>query len=727
MPTCFRLLLAFALLSITSVAQSPLANPSFEEGTATLPGWIAGNPANYSASLTAESCTAGKQCAVLRSTATPAPNGFGTLMQSFDATPYRGKKFRFKAAVRTQVAGTGNQARLSLRVEREAGGMGFVDNMGDRPITSSTWTSYEITGDVDKDAKSIYLGLLLFGAGSAWIDDVSFTIVGDADPVEPARPLTSRGLQNIQALARLFGYIRYFHPSDEAFAADWNRVAVEAVRTVESAQTPAELAAKLQSVFGPLAPSVQIFPTGSTPVPIDLKPLPYATSWRHFGVSQSSRSIYHSDRVTAEAVESPPPLRVELPGGVSCVIPTVLYRSSPRPSEPAPILTKPVGSGNDRAIRLAAVIVAWNVFQHFFPYFDVVHTDWIPVLPAALSQAAQDQDASAFTDTLRRMVAALHDGHGGVMGPSSGNFVPAIRWTWAEGRIVALSVKDVAGIQPGDALVTIDGKPAAETLAAREALISGATPQYIRYVALGSLLARDRGTNVQLEIESVGQPGTRRSVSVQCTVRGPLEESRPDKIQELEPGIIYVDLNRITGADFAAALPSLSKATGIVFDMRGYPGKIGPGELFGHLIDKPVTSAQWHVPVVTKPDHVDMSFERSGEWTLKPIAPYLTAKRAFLTDGRAISYAESCMGIVEHYKLAEIVGEPTAGTNGNINPFMVPGGYQLSWTGMKVLKHDGSQHHGVGIQPTIPVSLTRAGIAAGRDEILERAVLAVKQ
>jgi hypothetical protein len=30
------------------------------------------------------------------------------------------------------------------------------------------------------------------------------------------------------------------------------------------------------------------------------------------------------------------------------------------------------------------------------------------------------------------------------------------------------------------------------------------------------------------------------------------------------------------------------------------------------------------------------------------------------------------MGIIEAYKLAEIVGEPTAGTNGDINPFALP-------------------------------------------------------
>ena len=121
------------------------------------------------------------------------------------------------------------------------------------------------------------------------------------------------------------------------------------------------------------------------------------------------------------------------------------------------------------------------------------------------------------------------------------------------------------------------------------------------------------------------------------------------------------------------------------------------------------------------PDREKMEFEFSN-WTVPPKAPRFRAKVAFLTDGRAISYAETYLGIIEHYKLAEIVGEPTAGTNGNINPFPLPGGYRVSWTGMKVLKHDGSQHHGVGIRPTVPVSRTIRGIKEGRDEMLERAI-----
>lgn len=131
------------------------------------------------------------------------------------------------------------------------------------------------------------------------------------------------------------------------------------------------------------------------------------------------------------------------------------------------------------------------------------------------------------------------------------------------------------------------------------------------------------------------------------------------------------------------------------------------------------------VPLVNMPDRIGIAFTESG-WDVRPVKPYMSAPHVFLADGRAIGYAGTVMGIVEYYKLRGIVGGPTAGANGNVNPFRVPRGYTVSWTGMKVRKHDGSPHHGIGILPAVPVSRTRKGVAEGKDEILVRGVEVVK-
>ena len=138
------------------------------------------------------------------------------------------------------------------------------------------------------------------------------------------------------------------------------------------------------------------------------------------------------------------------------------------------------------------------------------------------------------------------------------------------------------------------------------------------------------------------------------------------------------------------------------------------------------------MPQVTLPDRDSVGFivKEMGRWNLPPLKPRLGAdgqKIAFVTGGGAISYAETCMAIVEHYKLGEIVGGPTAATNGNVNPFTLPGGFSIYWTGMQVLKHDKTPHHGVGVHPTVPVKRTVAGIAAGKDEVLEAAVKKVSE
>jgi len=160
----------------------------------------------------------------------------------------------------------------------------------------------------------------------------------------------------------------------------------------------------------------------------------------------------------------------------------------------------------------------------------------------------------------------------------------------------------------------------------------------------------------------------------------------------------------------------------MIFDMRGYPH--GSTGAISHLIDKPVESGQWHIPITLYPDRTKVSYSFSN-WSVTPQAPRFKAKVAFITDGRAISYAETYLGIIEHYKLAAIVGGPTAGTNGNVNPMRLPGGYTVAWTGMRVLKQDGSRHHGVGIQPTIPAKRTIQGVRDERDELLVKALKAV--
>ena len=56
---------------------------------------------------------------------------------------------------------------------------------------------------------------------------------------------------------------------------------------------------------------------------------------------------------------------------------------------------------------------------------------------------------------------------------------------------------------------------------------------------------------------------------------------------------------------------AVARAEGIVFDLRGYPSRLST-VVFAHLIDRPIRSPKWHVPVVLRPDRQGMTFHRSN-------------------------------------------------------------------------------------------------------------------
>ena len=174
--------------------------------------------------------------------------------------------------------------------------------------------------------------------------------------------------------------------------------------------------------------------------------------------------------------------------------------------------------------------------------------------------------------------------------------------------------------------------------------------------------------------------------------------------------------------DFEQKINDLKNAKAIIFDMRGYPNNCS-FDFLTHLIKYPVQSAKFLIPIIKEPDHFGKAnYDTTGRWTVYPKVPYLNAKKYFLCDERSISQSETLLGIIESYKIAEIIGRPTAGTNGNVNYINLPGDYTISFTGMKVIKHNNSRHNGIGILPNKIIKSTLEKIKNNKDILLEYAI-----
>jgi hypothetical protein len=161
-----------------------------------------------------------------------------------------------------------------------------------------------------------------------------------------------------------------------------------------------------------------------------------------------------------------------------------------------------------------------------------------------------------------------------------------------------------------------------------------------------------------------------------------------------------------------------------VFDLRGYPTDAGSGVL-PFLLSEAEHDRWMHVAAIAGPFGEVAGWQSFG-WNLTPATPRVTSARVFLTDERAISYAESVLAYVKSHRLGTIIGAATAGANGNVARATLPGGFAFTFTGMRVTGHDGAQQHLIGILPDVPLEPTVAGMRAGRDELLERAVAVIR-
>jgi C-terminal processing protease CtpA/Prc len=382
--------------------------------------------------------------------------------------------------------------------------------------------------------------------------------------------------------------------------------------------------------------------------------------------------------------------------------------------------------------RQLAVVRAWNVIHYFYPYLHLIG-DWDAVLPEFLKKMEDAKTSRDYALTLMEMMSHVADGHTGLWGRPEveqpfGDAGLPIQVRWTEGAAVAWRVSDEArqaGIEVGDAILEVDG----ETVEARtERLGRYATastrPALLNRIAGRLLLAGPAGSTAKLKVQKLDN-----SVREVSLVRDPKKtlppEEKGDVVRILPGNLGYADLTRLTRAEVDGMFDKLKDTRALIFDMRGYPqgtawaiaprintrnAKIGAqfrrSQVSAFSVGEAESGFHFSQPLFDLPE---------GETKY-------TNPTVMLIDDRAISQSEHSGLFYEAANDTKLIGTATAGANGDVTRFPLPGGIWVGFTGHDVRHADGRQLQRVGLVPDVEAAPTRAGLKAGRDEVLERAV-----
>src|SRR5262249_15999457 len=103
-------------------------------------------------------------------------DGSGSIWQAARADPFRGKRLRISAHIRTEDVPV--SAGLWLRVD-DLQGLAMLLRFPPWDAIGSTtdWTEYTLVVDIPEHAARIAYGIHLFGGGTLWVDDISIDTV----------------------------------------------------------------------------------------------------------------------------------------------------------------------------------------------------------------------------------------------------------------------------------------------------------------------------------------------------------------------------------------------------------------------------------------------------------------------------------------------------------------------------------------------------------------------
>ena len=387
--------------------------------------------------------------------------------------------------------------------------------------------------------------------------------------------------------------------------------------------------------------------------------------------------------------------------------------------------------------RLLALFRFWNVINYFFPYKDLIGDSWETVLPRYIPKFEANKDAADYQLTVREMVAEMHDSHGGVQNANAsaeklGTFVPPVLLRYVENQTVVTHVlDDKLPLKIGDVILTVDGEPVERRREFLSRFIAASTPQALERSVHAGLLRGQKDSVAKLRVK--GADGAVREVelarSTSTTDRklfNARQRSTP-VVQVLPSGYGYVDLGRLQVGEVDQMFETIKGTPAVIFDMRGYPNgtawAIAPRlsektKPVAALFSRPLLEAT-SLGDAESAGSISYSFtqkllERKGD--------AYKGKVVMLINEDAISQAEHTCMFFEAATDVTFIGTPTTGANGDVTFMVLPGNLPVTFTGHNVRHADGRQLQRVGIQPSVRVAPTVRGVAAGQDEVLDRAV-----
>lgn len=386
----------------------------------------------------------------------------------------------------------------------------------------------------------------------------------------------------------------------------------------------------------------------------------------------------------------------------------------------------------DAGFRLLTLYRYWNMVYYFFPYRYLMDTDWNTVLKDHIPSFILAKDKKNYWNTVRHLIALTDDTHGAVWSSkpskSSDVYYPPFRVKFLQNDTMVVSSYwnpdkiDSAGPHIGDVITHLDGRP-----------VSWWVDSLSPYYAASNHRAKLRqltwhicnGSEPTVNITFVSDGIQKKTTVSRYDYEEFGFEFLTDSVcyKDLGDSIGYVSMDDISGEWVGRIADTLHTTKGLILDLREYPNETVNYRLYKVLSDKSRPFFKATYPDLSNPGAFNW-FKPS--YTGKGKDAY-AGKIVILISEMSQSHAEFCAMMYRTLPNSIVIGNTTSGADGDVVGIRLPGKICSYFSGIGIYYPDGTETQRVGIIPDIYVWPTVQGIREGRDELLEKALEWLKQ
>ncbi len=662
---------------------------------------------------------------------------FGSFFYSIPKT-FQGKTIELKAYLKTEQVDSG-YAGLFLRIDGESGSIAF-DNMGKQPVTGTTgWKAYQISLPYNAEAANgIVFGGLLVGKGKAWFDD--FQLFIDGKPIEqvpikpriiakaeldtafstssriPAFKPDQKMIKNLTIAGQYWGFLKYHHPAIVKGDYNWDAELFRFLPQVIAAKDNQELSKILEAQLDQLpVPASNDNKANPNAQAIILKP----DYGQLFNASVLSKSLTTKLMAVKNSKRDPAGYYLSFEAGIG----NPRFRNEKAYKE----MTYP-----DAGYRILSLYRYWAMINYFFPYKNIIPTDWNQELAIALPEFISAKDTQEYLLASLKNIAKIKDTHAGLwsqheaMEEFKGKYKLPFKASFIENKLVVtgyygdtLAVKQKFLV--GDVISSINGKSIAQLLKTYLPLTAASNYDTQLRDLPGAYLLRGHTETFSIGLEREGKALTEQTngVGLRYVTKEELDKSRNKpgyKLLNKDLGYVYPGAYR--NADLPAIKALFKDTKGIIVDMRCYPSEFMPFSFGNYIKPVPGPFAKFTNGTLVQPGSFTYSeLESNGKLNDTTYA----GKVVVIVNAVSQSQAEYTTMAFQSSPNVKVIGSTTAGADGNVSAIILPGGIRTMISGIGVFYPDGTPTQQVGVKIDYVIKPTIKGTIAGKDELLDKA------